>query len=746
MVNKDAYFPSVSVIINTDGRAKSLAICLESLRYLRYPNFEVVVVAGPTRDGTHELCESYGDAIKYGVCPERNLSQSRNISIEICSGEFVAFLDDDSIPEPEWLNDVMPAFQDPEVAVAGGFLHDHTGKTYQWKFGTLDRFGGADTSWTRATPEFNFPGSFNYPHVMANSVFRRSAIVEVGGFDEEYEYFLDESDIILRFVDAGLKVAQLDKGFIHHKYMPSHIRNESRVLTSWYSVVKNKAYFALRHARDHVGVGEIVAAVNTLIEEFRAGVKWAIGEGKLGAEYAERFEEEVDRALQDGLTRGLNGARRIPGPEPMKGAPGLTRFIPWLEARAQRCFVLVSKTYPPGNTGGIGRYVHQLAVDLAKLGHQVHVLTTGSEHDRVDFEEKVWVHRISPREFEAPSGLAVPRHIWNYSQTMLEEAREIASRRSIEAVYAPIWDVEGVAFLVSKEFPLVTSLQTTLAFYLASNPEKRKDEDFMNSFVTPMLALERRMMKESDGIHAISQVIVEEIQEAYAFEFDPKKLNVLHLGLQDWSQENNESLQPMPAGVVRMCFVGRMELRKGADVFLAIAPRLLEKYPLLHIDIVGEDGIPQADGTTLRAVFEAANPPIRESGRIVFHGSVSDARLRAFYAGADIIVAPSRFESFGLVHLEGMMFGKPVVGGDIGGMKEVIQGEETGLLATPGDQESLFQCLVRLVDDPEYRSRLGRAARERYLSKFQSEKMAKGLIQVFEKTKGEKKFEDRLHQ
>lgn len=743
---KSNHFPSVSVIINTDGRAKSLAVCLDSLRYLRYPNFEVVVVAGPTRDGTHELCESYGDSIKYGNCPERNLSQSRNISIEICSGEFVAFLDDDSIPEPEWLNDVMPAFQDPEVAVAGGFLHDHTGKTYQWKFGTLDRFGTADTSWTRAAPEFNFPGSFNYPHVMANSVFRRSAIVEVGGFDEEYEYFLDESDIILRFVDAGFKVAQLDRGFIHHKYMPSHIRNESRVLTSWYSVVKNKTYFSLLNARDHAGVDEVISAVGALIDEFRAGVKWAIGEGKLEPVYAPRFEEEVDRALRDGIGRGLNAVRKTPGPERMKGAQDLTRFAPWLEAEAQRCFVLISKTYPPGDTGGIGRYVHQLAVDLAKLGHQVHVLTTGSQHDRVDFEGKVWVHRISAREFEAPLDLEVPRHIWNYSRTMLEEAKEIASRRSIDAVYAPIWDVEGIAFLIDKKFPLVTSLQTTLEFYLSSNPEKRKDRDFFNSFVTPMLALERRMMKESDGIHAISQAIVDEIQSAYSLNFEPEKLNVIHLGLEDWSKESSEASPPSSSDITRVCFVGRMELRKGADVFLEIVPRLLEKYPLLHIDVVGADDISQGNGKTLRSVFEASNPGICSGTRLVFHGSVSDARLRAFYAKADIIVAPSRFESFGLVHLEGMMYGKPVIGGNIGGMKEVMQDGKTGLLATPGDGESLFGHLVHLIDDPVYRLKLGTAARERYLSMFQSERMAEGLIQVFEKLRGEEKFEDRLHQ
>lgn len=735
-MNEQEFYPSVSVIINTDGRAKSLATCLESLRYLRYPNFEVVVVAGPTRDGTHELCASYGDSIKYAECPERNLSQSRNISIAISAGEFVAFLDDDSVPEPEWLDDVMPAFRDPEVAVAGGFLHDHTGKTYQWKFGTVDRFGAADENWRTAAPHLNFPGSFHYPHVMANSVFRRSAVVEVGGFDEEYEYFLDESDLIVRFVDAGLKVAQLDTGFVHHKYMPSHIRNESRVLTSWYSVVKNKTYFSLQHAREHVGVDKITEVVRNLIEEFRGSVRWAIGENKLAPEYLGRFEEEVDRAFHHGLERGLSGKRRIPGGAAVKGVDKLTRFDPLLPAAEQRCYVLLSSTYPPGSVGGIGRYIHQLAVEIARQGHQVHVLTTGNGHDRVDFEEGVWVHRISAREFPVPADLEIPAHLWNYSRTMLAEAGEIASRRQIDAVYAPVWDLEGIAFLHANAFPLVTSLQTTMASYLDANPDKRRDSAFMSGFANPVLALEKRLMQESGRIHAISAAIVDEIEGQYGFSFDRARLDLVPLGLADWSDREADAPEPLAAGMVRLCFIARMEMRKGADVFLSLVPRLLQQYPQLHIDLVGNDSIVQADGKTMRARFEAAHGNLVKEGRVVFHGNVSEEALRGFYAAADLIVAPSRFESFGLVHLEAMMYGKPIIGCRIGGMPEVVADGEAGLLAAPGDAESLHAAIARLLDDAALRERMGAAGRRRYLDTFQPRAMAEGVVAALRRLSG----------
>ena len=454
--------PAVSIVINTDGRAGQLAMCLESLRYLRYPNFEVVVVAGPTQDGTRELCASWSPQIKFAECGQRNLSRSRNIGIGISSGEIVAFLDDDSVPEPEWLDDIIPSFEDPEVGTAGGFVYNCTGKSYQSRFISIDRCGTDDYFGERPCPQYNFPGSFTFPRVAATSAFRRTAIIDVCGFDEEYEYFHDETDLICRLVDNGWVVAQLDRGFVHHRFMPSRIRNESKVLTSWYSVVKNRAYFGLQNSRDHMAVNEIVVRLGAFIDEFRRHVRWAVKERLLIDSDLLRFEEEVDRALREGLARGLSGQRHLPPVRSLTGnAADFLPFKPLFEAAGQRCYVFLMRTYPPGSIDGIGSYLHQLARSLAAQGHQIHVLTAGEDHDRVDFEECVWVHRIVVREYEVPTlegsgGASTPSRIWNYSRTMFAETEEIASRRSIDCVYAPSGESEGIAFRHNRRFPLAT--------------------------------------------------------------------------------------------------------------------------------------------------------------------------------------------------------------------------------------------------------------------------------------------------
>jgi glycogen(starch) synthase len=437
--------PPLSIIINTDGRAAILGNTIESLRYLRYPRLELVVVPGPTADGTRELLDKHWcGEIKIGFCPTRNIAHSRNLGIALAAGEVIAFLDDDEIPEPEWLEDLVPLLEDPKVAVAGGWLIDHTGKGYQACFETTDRLGNIRSNWERAAPEFNFPLSFNVPHAMINSAFRRSALIEVGGFDEEFEYLLDETDLMVRFVDRGWHVVQTDRGLVHHKYLPSAVRNEQRVLTGWYSLIKNKVYFALLHGRRFVAIDRILADIAVFVDHYRNDVRGCIERGVLPPEAGARFEREADQAVRDGIARALRGGRRLGDPACLAGDPaGFLPFHTRLPPARQRCLVFLSGAYPPAAVDDAGRAVHDLARAAAARGHQVHVLTRGMGHDRIDFEDGVWVHRLIVRQFAAPTGNSTPAEVWNGSMTMLKEAEEIAKRRPIAVVHATLEPAYG---------------------------------------------------------------------------------------------------------------------------------------------------------------------------------------------------------------------------------------------------------------------------------------------------------------
>ena len=291
----------------------ALAATLDSLQYQRGPCFEVVVVCGPSDDGVGEVLAAWAGRIKVAHNPERNLSVSRNLGIAAAAGEVVAFIDDDAIPEPEWLTELIYArSRIPDVGIAGGFVLNPDGVTYQYRYATVDRLGRADLSWQRAAPEFVFPFTASFPHPLgANSAFRRQALLAAGGFDEEFDYYLDETDITVRLVDAGWKVAQIAGAHVHHKFASSKIRNEAKVLTSWYSVLKNHIYFGFVNGLSHHSVNTVIEAARSFIDDLRGGMEWAVATGRCSELSRSQFWRDTDDAWRDGLARGLSGRRRI---------------------------------------------------------------------------------------------------------------------------------------------------------------------------------------------------------------------------------------------------------------------------------------------------------------------------------------------------------------------------------------------------------------------------------------------------
>ena len=106
-----------------------------------------------------------------------------------------------------------------------------------------------------------------------------------------------------------------------------------------------------------------------------------------------------------------------------------------------------------------------------------------------------------------------------------------------------------------------------------------------------------------------------------------------------------------------------------------------------------------------------------------FRGEVSDEALRDAYRDCDLLVAPSRFESFGLVFVEAMMAGRPVVALDQGAAPEVVGDDGAGVLVDE-DTSALIDALTALIDDPQRRRRLGEAGRHRFMASFTVSAMA----------------------
>ncbi len=164
---------------------------------------------------------------------------------------------------------------------------------------------------------------------------------------------------------------------------------------------------------------------------------------------------------------------------------------------------------------------------------------------------------------------------------------------------------------------------------------------------------------------------------------------------------------------------------KGVSQVLEALPELLQRFPGMQYVIVG-------DGDD-RAWLEQRAQQLGVCDAVLFTGHVAQDELMRRYAACDVFVLPSNQEGFGIVFLEAMAYGKPVVAARAGGAPEVVVDDETGLLVEHGDREALVATLSELLARPERQHQFGEAGRRRLEANFTFELFRRRLIQLLEK-------------
>jgi glycogen(starch) synthase len=717
---------SVSVVVNTYNRADSLRLALLGLEQLDYPIFEVVVVNGPSDDDTEEVLAQYAGRVKVARCEHRNLSESRNIGIRLSAGEIVAFIDDDAYPDPGWLDPITVAYDDPEVAAAGGPVYNFTGMTIQAWSSYVDSLGNAWAEWSSApdlTELISAPASNVVPYTIGtNASFRRAVLAGIGGFDEEIDYYLDESDVCRRLIDSGYVVRTLDDGFVYHKFLPSSVRDKPDVVKDYYQVLKSKFYFALKHGTRHKSFFEVCEDLASFVQVAKHDVERAVSIGLLSVADQRKFESDSHKASNAAFEAFLYAKPRTRRPEWFGSNTEALLPFPTRRPRHEKLNVCyLTQEYPPTRVNGIGRVVHLLATGMADAGHVVHVLTRGEGGPRVDLEEGVWVHRLAIVEHAPPSDPKVPSHLWDYSATMCEELRRIHAHRPIDVVQAPNWDSEGIAAELDGRFRVVIGLYTPLKTLTRVDRLFAETLEGDDPTLRDMVDLERYAYEHAGGILACGPAVMDEVETEYEIVLDRRFVGLVPHGLADLTSGVKPAERP---GKVNVLFVGRLEARKGIDTLLECVDQLAQEFDDVVFTVVGDDSLPAAGGTTFRRAFEASAKYAR--GRVQFTGPVDDDLLRSFYAGCDILVVPSRFESFGLILVEAMMFSKPVVASAVGGIGEVVADGESGILVPPGDVAELSAALAKLIRSAELRREMGSHGRKRYEEHFRSSVMVRG--------------------
>lgn len=220
----DGVKPSCTVVICTHDRPGLLDRCLGAVARLDYPRFEILVVDNaPSDDRACEVAKCWG--VRYVVEPAPGLSRARNRGARACNTEVVAYLDDDAVPEPDWLAGLAQEFADPLVMAVAGKILRFAPATMIDRHLPVEN-GGAGRE--RRVVSRQTPGWFEMANlggigIGANMAFRRSAFDIWPGFDVRLGrgatlYSGEEDYAFFCLVDRGYRIAYAPDAVVRHRY------------------------------------------------------------------------------------------------------------------------------------------------------------------------------------------------------------------------------------------------------------------------------------------------------------------------------------------------------------------------------------------------------------------------------------------------------------------------------------------------------------------------------------------------
>ena len=239
---------------------------------------------------------------------------------------------------------------------------------------------------------------------------------------------------------------------------------------------------------------------------------------------------------------------------------------------------------------------------------------------------------------------------------------------------------------------------------------------------------ERNAVRLADGITAPSRDVLDQIRENYGLALEravviPNPGPVVPV---------EDRWNPAESDRRDILFVGRFDRVKGGDTIIDAFARVARTHPQARLRFVGPDrGLVDERGRkwSLPEYLAERAPEAMAAGRIECLGHQPNSSLPTLRRRAAMIVAASRYETFGLTVLEAAATGVPLVASRVGGVPEIIQDGQTGLLVPPDDPEALAQAIGRLFDNPDLAARLGQQAADVAARDFHPDQIARRTVE-----------------
>ncbi|MEM7086956.1 MAG: glycosyltransferase family 4 protein [Bacteroidota bacterium] len=368
--------------------------------------------------------------------------------------------------------------------------------------------------------------------------------------------------------------------------------------------------------------------------------------------------------------------------------------------------VFLSGEYPLWTSGGVGTFIQTFGRSLMEAGHKVSVVGPGTGKEELKMhDEGIQIYRL-PKN----NGF-LPNFVYNAYQ-INKKLKQLHKEDPITIIEA----AEGGLALLAKSHPAKKVIRLHGGHHFFSEAEKRQI-NWRKGW------LEKRSFTKADGFIAISQYVKDHTSKYLSYGNRPTAIINLPL---DTSKQT-------PLVMIKkdhILFAGTVCEKKGVRQLIEAFKLVRQKYPDKILDIFGREWF-YPDGSSYHQMLtEKYDDSYFEN--VNFHGSISRGELDEKYAEAAFCVFPSHMETQGLVSIEAMLLGKPVIFSKYGPGPETVTHQKTGLLCDVHKPSDIAEKMIWCIEHPNEAAALGETASKWVKTRFDANTILKSNVQFYQ--------------
>ncbi|MCZ6872636.1 MAG: glycosyltransferase [bacterium] len=362
-------------------------------------------------------------------------------------------------------------------------------------------------------------------------------------------------------------------------------------------------------------------------------------------------------------------------------------------------------------TGGMNVYVRELSRHLAQHGIAVDVYTRRQDPTAptvVEFAPQARVIYLN-------AGPAIPygkHRVWDHLPEFVEEVQRFITQHHLQyqILHSHYWLSGWVALQLRQRLQApVVHMSHTLGY-----PKNAAAQQAWEQEPPRRLRVEHDVLTCSEALAAESPASKRHMIQEYGVK--PERIHVIPGGVDTAIFHRQDRQQArlvlgLDAAAPVLLFVGRLQPLKGIDTLLRAAQETRLHHEHLQILVVG-GGVDDWDEREAQELqrLQALSEQLGLTPHVRFIKAQPQQTLAWYYAAADVFVMPSHYESFGMVVLEAMACGTPVVASRVGGLTSTVVSGQTGFLVPPGNDQAFAQAILRLLASPTLHDACARAS------------------------------------